>query len=468
MAPVGFATQGSGLAVLRDDFSGPLFINRETGLKNQVVNQILVQEHDSSLWVATAQGLGHIKLGAWPEKPLEIRWFDRKDGLKSNQVLDLLPFGDYLLVLTSGGLTVLETGDYQEPNLPPTVFLTGLKVGDQAYDYSQSHTLPSDSNSITVNFSALGFRHPGDMRFQYLLEGGDDQWQETPKTELRFSSLSPGNYSLYIMAVDRDRQFSEVPARLDFVIRPPFYQSLWFLLLVGFLILALSVFVYRYLSHKRRKEWLEQKVNEKTIALQNKISELGIANEDLRQFAYVASHDLKTPLRTIVNYLQLLDRRYKGQLDEQADEFIDFAVNSSKQLYQMINDLLIYSELGQEDAQTEYFELGEVLEKVKVNLGDYLKEKNAVLSSCPLPKIMGSRAEWEILLRNLIENGVKFNQSPRPEVRITCKGRSRFLDLVGAGQRHRYSSGLPTENISVVPAFAHHRVPRQWSGAGDE
>src|SRR5690606_12345889 len=105
--------------------------------------------------------------------------------------------------------------------------------------------------------------------------------------------------------------------------------------------------------------------------------ELARSNSDLQQFAYIASHDLREPLRMISNFLQLLERRYQDQLDQDAQDFIYYAVDGAKRLDEMINSLLDYSRIANQEIQRSPVDFQEVLEEVSFNLNVLIRENQA-------------------------------------------------------------------------------------------
>jgi len=115
-------------------------------------------------------------------------------------------------------------------------------------------------------------------------------------------------------------------------------------------------------------------------AVRRTAEDLARSNKDLEQFAYVASHDLQEPLRTVAGYLQLLEKRYKSKLDRDADEFIDFAVDGAIRLQQLINDLLIYSRVGTRGGPFEQADCNQVLEGVLDHLRGAVRESRAVVT----------------------------------------------------------------------------------------
>jgi signal transduction histidine kinase len=160
---------------------------------------------------------------------------------------------------------------------------------------------------------------------------------------------------------------------------------------------------------------LERRVEQRTEALQR-------SNEDLQQFAYVVSHDLKEPLRMIGSYTELLRRKYQGQLDKEADEYINFAVEGVKRMQALIHDLLEYARAGEEeDKHTEQVDANEVLDTVLLNLQSRIEEAGAEVSRDSLPIVVTHRVWLMQLLQNLIGNALKYRSEQPPRVHVGAK-----------------------------------------------
>ena len=143
------------------------------------------------------------------------------------------------------------------------------------------------------------------------------------------------------------------------------------------------------------------------VKLEELIDELDSSNKEIEQFAYISSHDLKEPLRMITSFLQLLQSRYGDDLDEDANDFINFAVEGAKRLDMMINDLLEYSRVGSKEREFEYIHTEKVVNKVIKNLKKIIEDKNAVVTYDPLPIIYANEYQMVQLFQNLIINGIK-------------------------------------------------------------
>jgi light-regulated signal transduction histidine kinase (bacteriophytochrome) len=146
----------------------------------------------------------------------------------------------------------------------------------------------------------------------------------------------------------------------------------------------------------------ESKLAEEMLKL--KLEELARSNAELEQFAYVSSHDLQEPLRMIVSYLQLLQRRYQGKLDEKADKYIYFAVDGASRMQFLINDLLEFSRVATRAKEPEPMDSEFILDQVLSNLELYIKENRASVSHDPLPEVTVDNIQLVQVFQNLIIN----------------------------------------------------------------
>lgn len=168
----------------------------------------------------------------------------------------------------------------------------------------------------------------------------------------------------------------------------------------------------------------QRKLDEAALAesareLARHTADLERSNEELEQFAYVASHDLSEPLRTISGFVRLLRDRYHGELDEDADTFIDFAVTGTERMQRLIDDLLLYSRAGRADVPPEAVALGEVAHLTVRALAEAIRESGGEIEVEELPNVLGSRGQLAQILQNLVANAIKFVPEGRPpRVRI--------------------------------------------------
>lgn len=159
------------------------------------------------------------------------------------------------------------------------------------------------------------------------------------------------------------------------------------------------------------------------ITERKKIEELARSNQELEQFAYVASHDLQEPLRMIASFVQLLARSYEGKLDAEADEYIHHTVEGVKRMQALILDLLAYSRLGSASQPFAPVDCAEALRQTLLNLDASLKESGAKVAAGPLPGVNGDFNQIVQLFQNLIANAVKFHGKNPPEILVEAQAR---------------------------------------------
>ena len=198
-------------------------------------------------------------------------------------------------------------------------------------------------------------------------------------------------------------------------------------------------------------------------ALQRKTEELARSNAELEQFAYVASHDLQEPLRMVSSYVQLLARRYKGRLDRDADEFIDYASDGALRMQRLINDLLAYSRVGTRGREFEEVKLETVLAQALDNLKLAIEDSGAVITHDPLPLAYGDGSQLAQVFQNLIDNAIKFRGDEPPKVHVSAviQGGECVCSVKdnGIGIAPEYS-----ERVFLLFQRSHPR--REYSGTG--
>ena len=148
-------------------------------------------------------------------------------------------------------------------------------------------------------------------------------------------------------------------------------------------------------------------------AIRRYARELQSRNDELQQFAYVASHDLQEPLRMVSNYLGLLKRKYGVGLEKRAVDYIDFAVDGAQRMEKLLKDLLDYSRIGTREAKVEKIKMDEVVEDAKRNLKVFIDEHNTEINCRGLPVVFGDRSQFTQVFQNLISNAIKFGGKER-------------------------------------------------------
>ncbi|MBS4096936.1 MAG: GHKL domain-containing protein [Sulfuricella sp.] len=169
---------------------------------------------------------------------------------------------------------------------------------------------------------------------------------------------------------------------------------------------------------------LEREVEQHRIAeaaLKETLEDLSRSNADLEQFAYIASHDLQEPLRMVASYVQLLERRYRDRLDQDARDFIGYAVEGVTRMQRLINDMLAYSLVGIDTSGFEQTDCNEVLAEVLMNLRPLIAESHAVISQDLLPTLPASHSQLGQLFQNLLSNAIKFHRDEAPTIHVGAR-----------------------------------------------
>jgi len=202
--------------------------------------------------------------------------------------------------------------------------------------------------------------------------------------------------------------------------------------------------------------------------LEETIGDLKRSNEELQRFAYVASHDLQEPLRTIASFTQLLERRYKGKLDDDADEFIDYIVEAAIRMKEQIKGLLEYSRIATRENEFKPVDSGFVLDQAVENLQFAVNENNAEITRDSMQVIMCDAGQLQRIFQNLISNSIKFKkENEHPKIHISCrkdeKNREYVFSVVdnGIGIEKQYM-----DRIFVIFQRLHTRDEYNGTGIG--
>jgi light-regulated signal transduction histidine kinase (bacteriophytochrome) len=184
-------------------------------------------------------------------------------------------------------------------------------------------------------------------------------------------------------------------------------------------------------------------VQEANESLAGHAAELQRSNAELEQFAYVASHDLQEPLRKVTSFCQLLQRRYGGQLDEKADQYIEFAVDGAKRMQVLINDLLAFSRVGRSVQETGPVACDAALARAQANLSAQIDQAHAVIEAGPLPVVRGQLTLMTMVFQNLLGNALKFKGEQPPRIIITADRDGAF-----------WSFSVTDNGIGIEPEYA--------------
>ncbi len=435
------ATRGRGLWWPDPDGPGFRRAGPRDGLPEDLPAALLTDvfaEGDSVLWTAGHRGVA--RLVALPDGAWEARRFDMQDGLASQEANAVLALRGTTYVGTNRGLSYFRPEALTRPGVPPGIRLTGVRVGDRDTALLDAYRLAHDQDRLVFRFRGIAPGSGHRLRYRYRLEGLEEAWREAASGEVRYTHLPAGDYRFAVEALGPDGTPSPAPATLAFRIDPPWWATGWFLVLSVLSGLVLATVIYGALLTAHEKRVLQRAVSAKTLALDRKERELRQRTADLEEFAYVASHDLKEPLRNIANYVQLFQRRAGPELDADTGTYLGFVVDGVKRMYGMLDGLKAWSALGPEGRPHGPVDGNALLASV---LDGLPAERRVVVRASELPPAWGDAAQLRQLLEQLIDNAVKFH--PGPDARVAVDGVARADEVEwrvadnGPGLDERYA-----------------------------
>lgn len=244
------------------------------------------------------------------------------------------------------------------------------------------------------------------------------------------------------------------------------------ILAVAFLCLA-GIVVGQEIGQRRRAEMevrtlnatLEKRVADRTAELNERAKDLARSNSELQQFAYVASHDLQEPLRMVASFTQLLAKRYQDKLDDDARDFINYAVDGATRMQTLISDLLNYSRVGTQGKSLVPTDSETVLQRVLNSLKISIEDSGAVIVSDTLPMVMADPQQLGQLFQNLITNAIKFHGKDAPQVRILTEKNGKEWKFsvrdngIGISQEH-------ADRIFIIFQRLHTKTEYPGTGIG--
>lgn len=412
---------------------------KEDGLPNDSIYGIL-EDGEGRLWLSTNHGISRFDPGSGTFKN-----FDVHDGLQSNE-FDAWAFhqnsrGEMLF----GGINGFNWFDPDQITLnahPPPIVLTAFKVFNQA---ALSHgpaveirrlEIPYDDRVISFEFSALDFSVPERNQYAYKLQGFDKDWIEAGNNrDVTYTNLDPGQYMLQVKGSNNDGFWNEQALEIPLVIVPPFWMTFWFrgAMALGLILSTLAVYGIRTRSIRLRNERLaevNEQLNEEVrkresvqrdLELNNR--ELESKNEELERFSYSVSHDLKSPLVTILSFAELLEKDTAAGDPDRVASDLDRIRSAAKRMQQLLEELLQLTRVGNVVDPSEEVPLSQLVPEVLEHVTGTITEGGVEVEVQPnLASVFAPRSRVFDVLQNLVQNAVKFMGSQKtPRIWITAE-----------------------------------------------
>ncbi len=427
------------------------FINyrNEEGLRTTSITALEI-DSEGQVWGATRQGLFRLN----PQTGI-FKCFLKEDGLQGNKFNFLSSTRDEKGALFFGGTTGYNTflpSEIEFNQDVPKLEFTDFKIFNESVTFDrplhelEEIELPYHQNYFTIQFAALSHVQPFRNQYAYMLEGFDEDWvYSNHRNFASYTNLNGGDYTFRIKASNNDGIWNEEGRSIKISVTPPYWQTWWFyVLVIASLMLGIYLFSYfrnkSILSRSRELEAFnanlnaqikvrkqteerlrerEQKLIDTEKRLEGMVEELHRSNQELEQFAYIASHDLQEPLRMVGSFVQLLEKKYSDKIDDAGKEYINFAVDGVNRMSGLIKGLLSFSRVGRQHANFEKCNLNMIVEKKMLDIRKYIQERSAKINVEHLPEIVYcDPTQIGAIFYNLIVNAIKFNRKEQPTVDI--------------------------------------------------
>jgi len=425
------------------------------GLPNNTIEGIL-EDEQGNLWISTNNGLSCFNI-----KTKTFRNYDSSDGLQSNEFNIFTAF--YKSHRTGemyfggiNGFNVFDPGKVEDNLFVPPVVLTdfrlfnvsvpvgGNSVLQKTINATDELSLSYNQNSLSFEFSALSYVASAKNQYRYWLEGFDTVWHNVSSKERLavYTNLHADDYIFRVQGTNEDGVWNEKGKSIQITIMPPWWGTWWFRSLgtVLVLLLAYSLFLSRVRNIKKHNLKLESEVAERTRQLQ-------IANTELEAFAYSVSHDLRTPLRGIDGFSQILLEEYQDRLDDQGKNYLHRVRSASQRLAHLIDDMLNLSHIGREKMNIGQVNLSKIAQEIASELRENQPEREVKFIIQEGIYVQGDSNLLRIVMENLIENAWKYTSkhaNARIEFGVQQQNEMKvyFISDDGAGFDMNYAQKL--------------------------
>ncbi len=423
-----FGSYGGGLFVLGADGTAKT-ITTASGLFDNTISQIQFDRNDN-LWLAGNMGVFFIEKDELERffqddiQELRVSRIGVSEGLPNRETTGGFMPADYLnrqgelFIPTVQGLAVIDTKRMQLNTSRPNIYIEEIELDGVAYRPDEIRSIPHDVQRLIFHFTALSYKNPAYVRFQYKMEGLDSQWRTADNSrEAIYTTLPPGDYRLLVQASNNDGFWNEEGASFAFTVPPPFWQTIWFFMIM---ILLLGGLVYGGYNHRLRK------IRRYNLILKNEVekrtSELKTSNQELKQLIEeknklhrILAHDLRNPFTSLLGYIDLLKYRFEETGDNENKQMMEMLLDSGRSTLNLLENLLGWSGVksGGLNPDLEPVKIQILIEEAKSMIEAQASFKNVeVISNVAQDiAILADKNMISTVLRNLISNAIKFSGS---------------------------------------------------------
>ena len=413
------------------------------GLPNEVIYGVMA-DNRSNLWLSTNKGICRFSLVDYSTKN-----FNANDGLQSNEFnggafhrggSGMMYFGGvYGLNIIDPELGYINDNNSQVVITSLEIFgnevITNtkieeatsknriMKIEDNYYlpvqiSYAEEIILDYQHRSFSIEYAALNNTNPDNLRFQYILEGFDHDWNDTGTRDfISFANMPAGEYVLRVRSLNTDGFEGLSDARLQIHIKPPFWRTWWFYLAETLLLIVILTFIYKYLLKIRTNKLLmiqNEKIFKANQKLQESESSLRNLNATKDKFFSIISHDLKNPFTSLLSISELMTKDYEELDEEDKHQGISKVYDSARRIFQLLENLLTWSrsQSGRLHFSPARLDLRKLINE-NVGLLEESANSKGIRLRTSLPGIAEAFCDQEMIntvVRNLINNAIKFSQ----------------------------------------------------------
>lgn len=423
-AKIAVASAGEGILIITED--NHLSISTSEGLSSNIVH--CLEYKNDRLYAGSNKGLNIIEFGDEVEQ-FTIEVIDGSNGLDTDEINDISIYNDTLYLATYDGLLMIddryEVEKVNDKN--PYIQIDEVLVNDEPFTNLNELEFGPHQNNVIIRYTAVDAGESSKLKYAYKLLGVDEEFIYTQSRETHYSNLSAGKYKFEVGVVSDNNIVSSVK-EIEFGIDQEFVKSNLFKFIIGLLsfsILGFFLYTYNTILQKSRLTKLvtqrTKELDEKMNALEEANLKMEKSNEALQNYAHITSHDLKSPLRNVGSFVQLLAMKNKDRFDEKDKEYLAFAREGVKSMENTIDDLLVYSSL-EKDEPSRPVPLLDVINQAIADLAVVIAEKSVTVSiEGEFPVVDGHFSRFKRLIQNLVENGIKYNTSRKPVITIHGK-----------------------------------------------